>query len=68
LKVVTPGEKIDRAFFIGDREEDVVVAKYVESQHGIPSLGIYVARDGNSLQGYRNVSSLEGVVEVINGK
>jgi len=62
-------ETVAKAYFIGDKEEDVKIAEDVREAYGTPSTGIYINRKGNILNGYPSVNSLEGVLGVIeNGR
>lgn len=61
---LNPGT-IDRAYFIGDKEEDVVAADVVGDKYELNSSGIYVNRKGEQLQKYRSVKSLDEIPEII---
>jgi len=59
---------IQRAYFIGDKEEDVVVEKAVNQEfkgYELTAGGIYVNRQGEQLNIYPSVSSLEGILNII---
>jgi len=56
---------IERASFIGDKEEDVTIANDVYKKYSINSQGIYVNRDGGKLQAYTSVKSLEKTLDII---
>lgn len=58
-------ETIQEAYFIGDKEEDISVSKKIGRIYKINARGIYVNREGNTLNGYTNVNSLNKIVEVI---
>lgn len=61
-------ETIQRAYFIGDKKEDVVVARNVNKEYSIPTEGIYVNRNGEKIEGFHSISSLEGILSIIRGQ
>jgi len=56
---------IEKAYFIGDKEGDVKIARDVNKKYAINSQGIYVNRDNQELQGYPSINSLEGVLGIV---
>jgi len=61
-------EHFETFWFVGDKQEDVVTEKAVSSaydDYGLATGGIYVNRQGNQLDGYPSVSSLEQILDVI---
>ncbi|MDP4039992.1 MAG: HAD hydrolase-like protein [Candidatus Pacearchaeota archaeon] len=61
-----------RAYFIGDKAEDVKVSQPVETMLFVPSKGLYVNRDGltipEEVATYRVISSLSEIPEIIRGE
>jgi len=64
IKSLDP-KTIEKAYFIGDKEEDIVIANDIRQEYGIDSEGIYVNRNGTQLNGFHNIKSLEGVLNII---
>jgi len=58
-------ETISKAYFIGDKEEDVKVSHDVSEKYNISTGGIYVNRQGKQLPGYHNTQSLKQILEII---
>ena len=59
---------IQRAYFIGDRAEDVTCEKAVRekfAQYNIQTQGIHVSRTGTKVEGYSSIKSLEEVLELV---
>ena len=63
---------LNKAYFLGDREEDVIIAEDVSLELGIKTEGIWVNRTAkpitDSLRRYQQVSSLENVPALILGR
>src|SRR3989344_2378970 len=55
-------ETIEKAYFIGDKEEDVIAEKAVREEfkdYELTTRGIYINRKGNKLGGYISINSLD---------
>jgi len=67
IKKIGP-QHLERAYFIGDREEDVTAERAVKDaykNHGITTGGIYVNRQGKQLDDYPSITNLEQILEII---
>jgi len=64
-------ETVSRAYFIGDKPEDVQVAPSVQRALGVPSTGIYLNRNGSLAPGevheYCQIRSLEEIPAIVGG-
>jgi hypothetical protein len=61
-------ETIERAYFIGDRPEDVTCERAVREAYKedkIETNGFYLSRTGKTLEGYPTIISLEGVLTIL---
>ncbi len=65
-------ETLARAYFVGDRPEDVLVTEPVEREIGVKSKGFYLNRNGlivpEEVRGYRAIKSLSEVPIIIVGE
>ena len=64
IKAMNP-KTIQKAYFIGDKKEDVTIANNINEKYQLSTQGIYVNRNGTELEGYPNVKSLEGILQII---
>jgi len=64
IKTLNP-ETTAKAYFIGDKEEDVTVSEDVRKVYNLQTQGIYVNRNGNKLNGFPSLNSLEGILELV---
>lgn len=66
LQILNP-DSILRSYFIGDKEEDVIVAKALENsrERYYFCRGIYVNRNESKLQGYPNARNIKEVNKII---
>ncbi len=58
-------KSINKVLFVGDREEDVVIARDVQSKYGLSSEGVYVSRNKKPIDGYTNIQSLKELTGMI---
>ena len=59
---------LKKAYFIGDRTEDVTCERAVRAHfqdYELSTAGIYINRKGQQLEGYPSIKSLEGVLELV---
>ncbi len=56
---------IQKAYFIGDKKEDVTIANDINEKYKLSTQGIYVNRQGETLEGFHNIRSLEGFLGLI---
>ena len=58
----------EKAYFIGDKEEDIMVEKAVNEEFGnydLTAKGIYINREGKKLENYTSIISLDKILEII---
>lgn len=68
IKNLNP-EKILRAYFIGDKAEDVLVAPIIQDNYGVKSEGIYLNREGldtpNEVISYFQIKTLNEIPNIL---
>lgn len=56
---------INKSYFIGDKEGDVSIARDIQEKYNISSKGIYINRNEERLEEYKNIKSLNELIEII---
>lgn len=56
---------INKVWFVGDREEDVSIARDIQAKYNLPSERVYISRNNKPLRGYTNIQSLKELTEMI---
>lgn len=56
---------INESYFVGDKEEDVSISRDISKKYGFSSGGIYINREGDKLDGYKNIKFLNELLEIV---